>query len=73
MRRRVVHVRREPHHVLNARPFDLAQQPGNFNLAAQRHAVVAIGNGFPFVAALPILSVRHMQADGHIGRNHFPH
>ena len=69
----VVHVGCQPDHVLDARALDLAQQAGDFDLAAQGLAVVAVGNCLPFVAAFGILAVRDVQADGHIGGDHFPH
>ncbi len=70
MRRRVMHVRRQPHRVGDAGRLHEAQQIGNFQLAALGRAVVRIGNGFVTLAVGIV--VPDNEAERHVGGNHLP-
>ena len=72
MGRGVMHVRRQPHGIADMPALDEGQEPGNLELPTAGCAVIAIGHGFPAVAALRILAVAHLQADRHVACNHLP-
>ena len=68
----VVHIGRQPHHVLDTGTFDFAQESGNLQLAPQWRTVIAVGRTLPAVTTLRILAVAHMQAERHVGGYYFP-
>ena len=68
----VVHVGRQPDHVLHARILDALEQARHLQLAPLGRAVLAVGHGFPARDTLFILAVGHKQADGHVAGNQLP-
>ncbi|GEK73421.1 hypothetical protein HHA04nite_19650 [Halomonas halophila] len=66
MRRRVVHIGGQPHHVVDRLVADRLEQPGDLLLAAQRLAGLVVGHG------LEAIVVAHHQADGHVGGDDLP-
>ncbi len=72
MRRAVVHIRRQPYMVTHLLSAQKAQQFGNLQLAALGRARVAVGNRLPARHTGADLTIRHTQADGHVGRDDFP-
>ena len=72
MGRGVMHIGGQPDGVADAPALDERQQPGNFDLATTRRAVIAIGDRLPAGVALRILAVADLQADRHVARDHLP-
>ena len=70
--RRVVHVGREPDHVVDARVLDALEQARHLQLAAPGCAMLAIGHGLPLGAALSVLAIGHEEADGHVAGDQLP-
>ncbi len=66
VRRAVVHICGQPQGITHLRALDKGQQLGDFQLAAQRRAVVAVGN------SLPARPIGYVKSYGHVGSDHLP-